>query len=165
MGIYSRFIFPRLCDLVLDRPFVAEHRRNLLADASGEILEIGFEEWRPQVSIQVRRRGDGFCRIQPLVQHRQQYEREDGRRNHSADDHDGHRVLDLVAGQIAQEDQLPASSRLMAFGASTRSMAATARRGIFSFVGESTSSSPRIAGLLRTAGLPRKITSITRSSS
>ncbi|MEX0703063.1 MAG: class I SAM-dependent methyltransferase [Planctomycetales bacterium] len=42
MGLYSRFVFPRLCDFVLDRPFVAEHRRKLLANVGGEILEIGF---------------------------------------------------------------------------------------------------------------------------
>lgn len=42
MGIYSRYVFPRLCDFVLGRPFVAEHRRSLLADVTGEILEIGF---------------------------------------------------------------------------------------------------------------------------
>jgi ubiquinone/menaquinone biosynthesis C-methylase UbiE len=42
MGFYSRFIFPRLCNAALDRPFVAAHRRELLASATGEILEIGF---------------------------------------------------------------------------------------------------------------------------
>ena len=42
MGFYSRFIFPRLCDFALDRPFVAKHRQQLLAAASGNILEIGF---------------------------------------------------------------------------------------------------------------------------
>lgn len=42
MGFYSRVIFPRLCDFVLDRPFVAKHRRELLSGVSGEILEIGF---------------------------------------------------------------------------------------------------------------------------
>lgn len=42
MGIYSRVIFPRLCDFLLDRPFVAKHRRELLSGVSGEILEIGF---------------------------------------------------------------------------------------------------------------------------
>jgi ubiquinone/menaquinone biosynthesis C-methylase UbiE len=39
---YSRQIFPWLCDLVLDRPPMARHRRELLARAGGEILEIGF---------------------------------------------------------------------------------------------------------------------------
>ena len=42
MGFYSRVIFPRLCDLLLNRPLVARHRRDLLAHASGEVLEIGF---------------------------------------------------------------------------------------------------------------------------
>jgi len=42
VGFYSRVIFPRLCDLGLDRPFVAEHRRQLLATACGNVLEIGF---------------------------------------------------------------------------------------------------------------------------
>ena len=42
MGFYSQVIFPRLCDLTLGRPLVAKHRRELLANASGKILEIGF---------------------------------------------------------------------------------------------------------------------------
>ena len=42
MGFYSRVIFPHLCDLALDRPFVARHRQELLPSAAGEILEIGF---------------------------------------------------------------------------------------------------------------------------
>ena len=42
MGIYSRVIFPRLCDFVLNTPLVAQHRRELLSNVSGEILEIGF---------------------------------------------------------------------------------------------------------------------------
>jgi ubiquinone/menaquinone biosynthesis C-methylase UbiE len=42
MGFYSRFFFPRLCNAALDRPFVAVHRRELLASATGDILEIGF---------------------------------------------------------------------------------------------------------------------------
>ncbi len=42
MGFYSQLIFPRLCDLFLDRPFVAQHRRALLAHAFGDVLEIGF---------------------------------------------------------------------------------------------------------------------------
>ncbi|MCB9924888.1 MAG: class I SAM-dependent methyltransferase [Planctomycetaceae bacterium] len=42
MGFYSRTIFPWLCDLALDKPFVAKHRRELLSEVSGEILEIGF---------------------------------------------------------------------------------------------------------------------------
>ncbi len=42
MGLYSRRIFPWLCDLALDTPAVAKLRRELLADVSGEVLEIGF---------------------------------------------------------------------------------------------------------------------------
>ena len=42
MSFYSQVIFPVLCDLVLNRPFVAKHRRELLTHAGGAILEIGF---------------------------------------------------------------------------------------------------------------------------
>jgi SAM-dependent methyltransferase len=42
VGFYTRVVFPRLCDLVLSRPPVARHRRELLAHAGGEVLEIGF---------------------------------------------------------------------------------------------------------------------------
>ena len=42
MGFYSRVILPLLCDFGLDRPFVARYRRELLAHAGGNILEIGF---------------------------------------------------------------------------------------------------------------------------
>ena len=42
MGLYSRLILPWLCDLTLRSPNVAKHRQELLVDASGEILEIGF---------------------------------------------------------------------------------------------------------------------------
>src|SRR5262249_62024717 len=42
MGFYAQVIVPLLCDFGLDRPFVARHRRELLAHASGTILEIGF---------------------------------------------------------------------------------------------------------------------------
>jgi ubiquinone/menaquinone biosynthesis C-methylase UbiE len=42
MGFYSRAVLPFLCDFGLDRPFVAKYRRALLANASGNILEIGF---------------------------------------------------------------------------------------------------------------------------
>jgi ubiquinone/menaquinone biosynthesis C-methylase UbiE len=42
MTFYSRIVFPRLCDFFLDRPFVAEQRRRLLAHADGRILEIGL---------------------------------------------------------------------------------------------------------------------------
>lgn len=39
---YARVIFPRLCDVLLNRPLVARHRQELLAQAGGQILEIGF---------------------------------------------------------------------------------------------------------------------------
>jgi ubiquinone/menaquinone biosynthesis C-methylase UbiE len=42
MGWYSRLVFPRLCDFLLDRPSIAGHRSELLAPAAGEVLEIGF---------------------------------------------------------------------------------------------------------------------------
>ena len=42
MGFYSRVICPRLCDLALNTSQVAKLRREVLADAGGEILEIGF---------------------------------------------------------------------------------------------------------------------------
>jgi SAM-dependent methyltransferase len=42
VGLYTRVVFPRLCDLLLNRPRVARHRRELLAHASGNVLEIGF---------------------------------------------------------------------------------------------------------------------------
>jgi ubiquinone/menaquinone biosynthesis C-methylase UbiE len=41
-GFYSRVIFPRLCELLLNRPLVARHRQELLAGAGGDVLEIGF---------------------------------------------------------------------------------------------------------------------------
>jgi ubiquinone/menaquinone biosynthesis C-methylase UbiE len=42
VGWYTQAVFPHLCDLLLDRPLVARHRRELLAEAHGEVLEIGF---------------------------------------------------------------------------------------------------------------------------
>src|SRR5205823_6035093 len=42
VGFYSAVIFPRLCDFLLGRPFVADQRRALLAGAFGDVLEIGF---------------------------------------------------------------------------------------------------------------------------
>lgn len=42
MGFYTRVIFPRLCELFLNKPPVACHRRELLTHAAGEVLEIGF---------------------------------------------------------------------------------------------------------------------------
>jgi ubiquinone/menaquinone biosynthesis C-methylase UbiE len=42
MGWYSIAIFPRLCDYLLNQPFVTEHRKRLLSQAAGSVLEIGF---------------------------------------------------------------------------------------------------------------------------
>lgn len=42
MSFYGRVIFPRLCDFLLGRPYVVRHRRDLLTQAAGEVLEIGF---------------------------------------------------------------------------------------------------------------------------
>lgn len=42
MGFYSQWIFPRLCDFFLDKPLIDGHRRELLAHAVGDVLEIGF---------------------------------------------------------------------------------------------------------------------------
>jgi protein-L-isoaspartate O-methyltransferase len=42
MGFYRSFVFPRLCDLALDQPYVAGQRKELLAGAAGRVLEIGF---------------------------------------------------------------------------------------------------------------------------
>lgn len=42
MGLYARCVFPWLCDVALDQPYVARHRSELLRTATGAILEIGF---------------------------------------------------------------------------------------------------------------------------
>ncbi len=42
MGFYSRVIFPRLCEFSLNSKHVARHRKQLLARASGDVLEIGI---------------------------------------------------------------------------------------------------------------------------
>ena len=42
MGVYSREIFPRLCDWVMGDPRMARLRKDLLVDVGGEVLEIGF---------------------------------------------------------------------------------------------------------------------------
>ena len=42
MGIYSRLIFPRLCDWAMRNPRMADLRKEALSEANGEILEIGF---------------------------------------------------------------------------------------------------------------------------
>jgi len=42
VGLYSQFIFPCLCELALNTEPVAKHRQELLSQAEGNILEIGF---------------------------------------------------------------------------------------------------------------------------
>jgi ubiquinone/menaquinone biosynthesis C-methylase UbiE len=42
MGLYSRLIFPRLCDWALSTPEFTQLRKTVVADVRGEILEIGF---------------------------------------------------------------------------------------------------------------------------
>jgi len=42
MGFYSRAILPRFYDGAMDKPHLAQHRRELLAPARGEVLEIGL---------------------------------------------------------------------------------------------------------------------------
>ena len=42
MGIYSRFVFPRLCDCLMALPALAGLRKEVLADVGGDILEIGL---------------------------------------------------------------------------------------------------------------------------
>ncbi len=42
MGFFSQVIVPRLCDFLLNKPLLARQRRNLLAGAYGDVLEIGF---------------------------------------------------------------------------------------------------------------------------
>ena len=41
MGFYSRAIFPRFYDCLIDKPFWAQYRREQLSSVDGEILEIG----------------------------------------------------------------------------------------------------------------------------
>jgi ubiquinone/menaquinone biosynthesis C-methylase UbiE len=42
MSFFSQVIVPRLCDLLLSKSLLARHRRQLLAAAHGDVLEIGF---------------------------------------------------------------------------------------------------------------------------
>jgi hypothetical protein len=42
MGLYSRHVFPRLCDWVMSDPSMSELRSELLAGVGGEVLEVGF---------------------------------------------------------------------------------------------------------------------------
>ena len=57
MRFYSDVIFPRLCDILLNRPLVARHRQQLLATVCGDVLEIGFGTGLnlPHYPAQVRR--------------------------------------------------------------------------------------------------------------
>ena len=42
MGFYSRTIFPRICEFVLNTPIITNLRHELLATVHGNVLEIGF---------------------------------------------------------------------------------------------------------------------------
>jgi ubiquinone/menaquinone biosynthesis C-methylase UbiE len=42
MNLYSRYLFPRLMDLSMSGETLAAHRRSLLANTFGSVLEIGF---------------------------------------------------------------------------------------------------------------------------
>jgi SAM-dependent methyltransferase len=42
MSFFQQVIFPRLCDFLLNKSLLARHRRQLLAAAQGDVLEIGF---------------------------------------------------------------------------------------------------------------------------
>lgn len=42
MSWYARVLFPRLCDFLLNKSFVARHRCELLSQAWGQVLEIGL---------------------------------------------------------------------------------------------------------------------------
>ena len=42
MGLYSRLIFPRLLELSMSSESMTDYRKQLLAEVSGDVLEIGF---------------------------------------------------------------------------------------------------------------------------
>lgn len=42
MGIYSKFIFPRMMDCLMSHPTLSGYRAELLSDVQGKVLEIGF---------------------------------------------------------------------------------------------------------------------------
>jgi ubiquinone/menaquinone biosynthesis C-methylase UbiE len=42
VSFFSQVLVPRLCDLLLNKSLLARHRRELLASAYGDVLEIGF---------------------------------------------------------------------------------------------------------------------------
>ena len=42
MGLYKKYVFPWLCNLAMSRKILVKHRKDLLSDVVGNILEIGF---------------------------------------------------------------------------------------------------------------------------
>ncbi|MGL6344220.1 MAG: SAM-dependent methyltransferase, partial [Waterburya sp.] len=42
MGLYAEKVLPYLLDLSLSAPSLAKYRREILAEVTGEVLEIGF---------------------------------------------------------------------------------------------------------------------------
>src|SRR6516165_4288473 len=42
MSFFSQVIVPRLCDFLLNTSLLARHRRELLAGAHGDVVEVGF---------------------------------------------------------------------------------------------------------------------------
>jgi ubiquinone/menaquinone biosynthesis C-methylase UbiE len=42
MGLYKKYIFPRLCNLAMSREILEKYRKDLLSNVAGNILEIGF---------------------------------------------------------------------------------------------------------------------------
>lgn len=42
MGFYSQVIFPRMLDMAMSSPILADYRQQVLADVEGSVLEIGF---------------------------------------------------------------------------------------------------------------------------
>lgn len=42
MGFYRQWLFPRLCHLTMSSPHLGELRRSVVAEASGDVLELGF---------------------------------------------------------------------------------------------------------------------------
>ena len=42
MGFYSNFILPQVMDWVMSNPLLSQYRQEVLAEVSGEVLEIGF---------------------------------------------------------------------------------------------------------------------------
>lgn len=57
MGLYSKYVFPRFYDQLMDKPFWAKYRKDQLALVDGEILEIGVGTGLnlPQYPSHVRR--------------------------------------------------------------------------------------------------------------